>query len=156
MLIFRADEFRQIRAMNTRIINAATSKRRGLPFVPCIPQVPGIVKACNAHESTATQCLGAGFARKRIVLLTLRREVDGSAWHRDGKHNQGSDVYCSPETGEPRDVSLRILRCCRSKIFSAIQDSNCLLCRSFRVRSRKGLGPIRKSPTPHRRNQTPR
>jgi len=68
--------------------------------------------------------LDAGFARNRIVLLTPRREVGGSAWHRRGKHNQGTDVPRSP-----RDVSLRILRFRCSKIFSAIQESNCLLCK---------------------------
>jgi len=43
-----------------------------------------------------------------------------------GKHNQGTDVPRSPGTGEPRDVSLRFLRCCFSEIFSEKQNPNCL------------------------------
>jgi len=45
--------------------------------------------------------LDVGFARNRIVLLTLRREVCASAWHRSVKHHQGTDVPRSPATGEP-------------------------------------------------------
>ena|GEM_PF-5141513 len=61
------------------------------------------------------------------------------AWSRSNKHNQGTGVPRSPGIGEPRDVSLRFLRFCCSRIFSAIQFPNCLQCR---VRESKRNAPF--------------
>jgi len=79
-----------------------------------------VVSCTLARASPATQLCSS---RSAVRLAP----VHGIAVR--GKHNQGTDVPRSPGTGEPRDVSLRFLQCCFSKIFSGKQCLNRLQCK---------------------------